>query len=316
MIVGLTNKVNPINPGVFALANNTYCHELESVIRVAVSYGYRLPTDFQLRCINAYIQDLKSAGIWERRDTVFLFGLNSLFTNYNNFSIVQAGHVSLLSPFTYIDLKNPSRIGQLIQTDNSPFFNRCGLQNNTSIAAAGYFVTNFYPGSANNKWLQNDANFTVYISSMGDQTSAPAGGQQIVGLTDTGTPRRVASFVARSTTDTTTGNLNRSNNGGEVTFVAAGVTEQAGKHSLDRTASNLTTYYKNGVSVATSAQASGTIPSTYPIALLTQWVDGVANAQYKRSPLGMFAGGGSLGATLEKLDYEIFTQFKNKIGYQ
>jgi hypothetical protein len=292
-----------------------FCEELKRVLDVAKGKAYQIPVD-SLKYVNTAIQEWKANGIWALRDSIFLFGLNSPQSDFNNFNIIQAGFRNPIIPFSYIDLRNPSRIGTLVQENNSPWFNRAGLQNNPSISASGHFVTNYYPGAAGNKWQQNSASFSVYVSQMGDQSANSGGGQQIVGLTDSGATRRVASLVVRSSADATAGNINRSNNSGEVTFVASGVTEQAGQHSLDRSASNQTTYYKNGSSVATSAQASGTVPNNYPIVLMAQNVDMTTFTRYKRAPLSFFGAGASLGANLQKLDYQIFTDLRTKIGYK
>jgi len=312
MIVGLSNRVLPVNSGVFSITPGRYCKEVENIIEIAKYKGYRLPTDYQLRMLNFYINEQKLNGIWVKRDFVYMFGYNSLFTRYGKHENTSAGELNLLDSFTLIDLKKPTRSATLVQTDQSPFFNEIGVKNNSSIVADGYIDTNYYPTTDAINWTQDNASFCVYVSNRGTQVGG--GGEQIIGLRDSGVTRRICSLNIRTATDTTTGNLNRSNDGGEATFVAAGVSEVAGFHSLDRTASNLTTYYKNGASAGTSAQASGTFnSSTLSIWLLAGNPGG---NEWRRSGLSIACGGGSLGATLQKIDYDIFTQFRTKLGYQ
>lgn len=310
-------KYPDVGHGVFSIPNLKFSKELENVISVANSRAYELPTKYQLKIIDNHINELIANKIWSKLDSFFIFGTGSLRSYYNGFtSIGSANGLNRVLQFNLIDLKNPNRIAALTQVDNSPWMNQAGLQNNTNIVADGHLNTNYYPGASGNNWQQNNASFCVTISRLGDQSANNTNGQQIVSLTDSGAARRVASFVPRSTTDTTTGNINRSNNGAEVTFIAAGVSEQGGNHSLDRTASNLTTYYKDGASVATSAQASGTVPNNYPIVLLAQNIDLTTFTEYRRAPVSIFSAGASLGASLQKINHQIIASTISKFGYK
>lgn len=310
-------KVLPDISGGMAISNGKYCKELEAVIRAAKRKGYQLPTDFQLRMLNFYIQEQISNSIWDKRDSVFMFGYNSLFTHYNNFGDVinspEFGRRQMR--FSLVDLKQPNRVVSLMSTDGTPFWNKAGIQNNNTVVASGYIDTGYCPNTSGNKWLQNDASFCFYLSKLGGQAADSS--MIPFGIRDTTNSRRIASLQVRISGDITLGNLNRSNDAANSTFVASGVTEWAGYHSLDRTASNLTTYYKNGESAGTSAQASGTFNGSTLNAYLLAWNEnGTAGFLYKKTPLGMWAGGGSLGARLQKIDNDIYKDFRTKLGYE
>lgn len=312
MIRGVSNRVNHVNTGVFGITPGRYSKELEAVIQAAKKAGYLIPPSFQLRLVDIYIKELIVNQIWQKRDFVYLLGYNSYYSNRDRFTTVSATEIINQGlKFSLIDLKKPSRIATLFQTAQSPFYNRAGWQNNTSIAAVGYIDTNFYPATDAIQWTQNNASFCVYVSKDGDQTGV--NGENIIGLRDTSVTRRICTLNIRTGANETNGNLNRSNDGGEATFVASGVTEVGGYHSLDRTASNLTTYYKNGASAGTSAQASGTFNGS---ALSVKMLRTTGGTEWKRSPLGYCCGGASLGATLQKIYYELFTNLRIKLGYQ
>jgi len=288
-----------------------YCPELDAVIAVAKSKGYRLPTDYQLRCLNDYINEQKSNGIWQRKDLLYNFLYNSLYSRQLTLAGLEGTNFyPSIESFCRLNLINPLKyeLDKVFYspTDTiNPYYSPIGAINPNN-AYPGYYNTNFIPGVDGVNWSRNSASITSYFSNFRDQSAInfPCGSSNsTISCSSTFSPNNGGN---------TRGAINRTGTGANV--LVSSVSSGVGFHHLDRSASNLTSYYKNGVFVTSNTFASATLDTTYPFFICARNVSGTG-IRYFANPLGMISFNSSLGATLQKIDYEIFTQFRTKLGY-
>jgi hypothetical protein len=288
-----------------------YCKELDDVIAVAKSKGYMLCTDYQLRCLNEYIQEQKINGIWELTDFAYMFGYGGVNNLGNRESLPSTltGSIEQNLRFTYLNLKDPTRF-ELFRTVNGasnrnyPYQTPEGLKTGTGAAADyGYLTMPVLLGSDTVNYSQNNAAFSIFLSSnvvdYPTLINAICFGKQEASGT--------ISFVASNGT----ASLIRINTSG----AGANQISNSFYHGYfvgDRSASNLTTLYRDGVSLGTTTRVSVALSSTiYPEILRLAGSSSV----YRGFPIGILKLSASLGSSLQKTDYEIFTQFRTKLGY-
>jgi hypothetical protein len=284
---------------------------LDLVIQVAKSKGYQLPTDYQLKCLNVYINELISNGIWQRRDLLYVHGFNTLLndgTGIGNPSSESKRYT--IEKFASLNFKSPlqyelTRVTAGGTSARFPYLGAQGWGNGSSTTS--YLSTGWAQTNAVN-WQQNSASFSLYIS---DNTNNNQGQGNVFGIQDTTANRSIRFFP-----------WNASNVAGIRINTTAGIPVSIGSTSTnigywhgDRSASNLTTLYYNGVSNGTVNTASQTLTSNIPLFLTATNQIGTPINTFNFGFVSSFALGASLGATLQKIDFEIFTQFKNKLGY-
>jgi hypothetical protein len=311
-----------VNSGVFSIVNRRYCKELEDVIAVAKSKCYQLPTDYQLRVINFCINEKKSNGILERLDLFYLMGLNSLIVQDSfNTNLVRLRSDSLklestIFPFCSLNIKNPIS-NQLTKEQGTTaqqgitstrFGLRCNGSGSTNWAALN---TNWSPSEGIN-YTQNNAHFSLLIN--GDFPVTANGGNRCLGIRNGSSPTHTSVLLNFQTSTSFAGHINRGANS-TITF-SSGMTNGYGQYVLERTASNLVTAYKNGTSVGTNTGASGALPSDR-FYLFTENLGGVPSTSSLTSGANYvsFQLGASLGATLQKIDYEIMKEFRTRLGF-
>lgn len=308
-------KYPNVGKGVFSIPNQRYCKELEDVIAVANSKGYLLPTDYQLRMLNVYINELKLNRIWSKSDIHYVFGYGGANSIYPalTFGAGEPYRRNNLGDFSKLNLINPNQFELTRGTNGAtnklsyPYHSTLGWK--IGIGAAndtGYLDTGWIIGVNNVKYTLNDAGISFYMSTFDEGT----GNDTITGFSD--------SVAGRTTTIVPSNGTNilvRINTSGAGANAISNTTSQ-GYYIVERTASNLTTVYKNGVSIGTTARASLSLANTYPVYILSQNNTGTSSGAWLKNPLSFIRYGASLGATLQKTDYEIFTAFRTKLGYQ
>jgi hypothetical protein len=297
-----------------------YCAELDLVIQVAKSKGYQLPTDYQLRCLNDLINELKSNTIFSRYDFLYVQGYGSLRSFILTNDGLAAGvlgttkehFTDTLEKFVGLNIVNPNRY-ELIRIPSSrpriPYYNAKGWINVQGLAS-GSFNTQYVAGVNGVNWTQNNAGISVYSCDTTFYTSAA--NSVIIGDRDS-----VTGGVTRSSCSLIPSNGTHAQcqiNSAGTTFNIAN-TDGRGFFRLERTASNLNTLYRNGVQLGTNTQASLAVTSIQPIYLMARNLDGVQNVSFGGG-LSFASAGGALGSTLQKIEYELFTRFRTKLEFQ
>jgi hypothetical protein len=296
-----------VNSGVFGIVTGKFCKEVEYCIAVAKSKGYVLPTDYQLRMLSYYINELKSNSIWSAFDLFYLFSYNSLLSN-NNVKGTAVGNMLNdfnIGNFTKINLIEPDKY-ELQREDFSspagawnPYYSKIGWDNSTNVSSGGkYFNTLWNPALAL-KYSQNDAAITGFVENYNDRAACKIGGVQ---------PSSGArGHIQLQANGTWTGSINSTANQNYSTGNASNI----GYHHVQRTASNLTTWYHNNSSVGTSTAASST-PPTDNFLILYNGNGGFSTVALM--PVGLFRVGASLTEKQRKTDYELYINFRTQLG--
>lgn len=180
------------------------------------------PDTAHASAIDGLVVALKSAGIWSKLDGLWVF----------------AAHHEQASRLNWI---NPG--GTAATAVNSPTFTAdAGWKGDGSTS----YLNTGWIASAGVNFAQNSASWGTWISAgVGNDTAT--GTVIIMGANN-------HRLEPRYTGDTVRGRLNSA---GSTTF-GSGVTTRAGLTAFSRTASNLTTAYRNGASIGTTALASST----------------------------------------------------------
>jgi len=291
-----------------------YCSELDLVIAVAKSKGYVLPTDYQLRMLNFYINEQKSNRIWELRDLVYVHGFNTLLNDGRGIGNPnKESQRSTIENFTKLNFKSPLQY-ELTRTtviDASsarfPYLGATGWGNGNGTNS--YLSTGWTQANGIN-WQQNSASFSVYVANNTNNIETAG---ECLGSIDTVAARCQLRFIPWRADNTAGIRINKTS-GGLPTPIGTTTTNIGYWHG-DRSASNLTTLFKDGISIGTVATASATMLSTQPIYITAFNSTGSIGNTFQAGLLSIVALGGSLGSTLQKIDYEIFTQFRTKLGY-
>jgi len=293
-----------VNSGVFSIPSK-FCKEVEDAILVAKYLGYQLPTDYQLRMLSFYINEQKLNGIWERADLVYLFGYNNLLQN----DIDKISDVTEIMreqndfKFCDINLKNPSKyLGQRViissnvncHHTNRGLFKAIGTNENLP----NEYLTGYDPSIDAVHFELNSASVTAFIGFGEDGLNASNNSTIPAGIVD-----NVVNTGIRF--NTWNGVNNRSGVLNNVTpeNYGSASSNQNGYHHFERTASNALAWYLNSVSVQTRTGASTAIQAG-EVRLVRRF----------SNTLTFFRLGASLGSTLQKIDYQIFTEFKTKLG--
>jgi len=298
-----------VNSGVFGIVTGKYCDELEAVIQYAKSKGYRLPTNYQLTVISQLIGDLKDARIWQRYDLLYVLGLGNLntmeVTTNDNLVTIFGQDKPGVRDFTLINLKNPFLYEgtRIPGVDNRiPIWSYNGMRSPNNSGNGGAINTNYIYGE---NYKQNDAGFSFYCTKDISGTA----NNTVIGRADSTNNRRdVLGFGFAS--QNLSGAINRTNGGNN--YSATPVNTE-GFHRLERTASNLTTYYRNALSIGTSTQASQTLTSDQPFYLGAINSTGTRSFAFPRI-MTYFAIGSSLGSNLIRTETEIFKNYMVKVN--
>ena len=292
-----------------------YCKELDDVIAVANMNGYTLPTDYQLRCTNTLVNELVSNSIFKTYDLLYISGLG--YGNIRPYTLANASLTPVderfinynTGPFTYINYKNP-KLYKLSRVNTSgtaiaPFHSQYGQSNiaGIGVGSLGYFDTGYVPGTNGINWTLNNAGCSVYAPSVGQ-----TGNGTIIGTNDTVNTRIAFTLLISNGT-----NLQTRINGLNTTFNTAN-TDVSGFFRIDRSASNLTTVYKNGVSIGTNTGTPSSMTGTTSLFILSQNLNGSPTSSWPGC-CSFVSLGASLSSSLQKIEYELFTQFRSKLGY-
>jgi hypothetical protein len=312
------NTVGNANGGVFSIPLRKYCVEVENIINVAKSKGYLLPTDYQLRCLNFLINELKLTGIFQTYDIAYVYGYDSLEKYANkeatgNVLFSSTGELkrSLFEPFTLLNIVNPARFEASIvrspTRNNYPWMNELGWSMGRSGIDFGGIDTGWIAKDHAVKWTQNNAGGFIYTHPYLESTNNSSFGVQ-----DTTVNRTTISLLTNSSTNSVVGRINGVNT--NRTYVAAGgVSNGSGHHRLERTGASASQYYRDGIQLGSSTGASATMDGTYSV-----WMGGFSSNGLRQScnvaPISFGGLGAALGVSMVKLEYDIFTEFRNRLN--
>lgn len=302
--------------GAFGIIVGDYCTELKDVLSVAKSKGYDTPTKFQLLMIDFLLKELKASGVFRLYDCLYVSGLNSsksqISRSTNSEFINDPYNPNTLIAFSTINIKNPLQFNCTIINggDNRlPLYTARGIKS-VSLTGNPGLDTGYVPKDLTGaNWTQNNAGFFCYVA---DNDNKSTTNMLVAGSRDTVNNRSYLAF-APNFGGQITGQINVTT-GGVSNFGA--ITNSNGFFRLERTASNLTTCYLNSVSTGTNAGASSTLLATTSMYILARNIDGAVSNTWRNNPISFIGFGASLGSTLQKIEYEIFTQFRTKLGYQ
>lgn len=178
------------------------------------------PDDARKELIDDLVGALKTAGVWTKLDVLYLVAAHD----------AQAARVNWKSPGTY-DLT----------AVNSPTFTTD--RGYAGDGTTSYLTTGFDPSGGGFNYTQNSVSIGAWARSGADTGSL---GATLIGAT-------TAFLIPRSTSDTLRG---RTNQGSSSNCSDTSITTRFGLSVLNRSASNLTTGYRNGVAKGTYATAS------------------------------------------------------------
>jgi hypothetical protein len=310
-----------INSAVFSINNGKYCERLQNVIAHALSKGYILPTQYQLRCINFLLNELEYNKIIETYDLLYILGFNSL-RSYNRkyipaeFNVGRPYIIDTTIKFASINYINPNK-NELIRIqgsrDNYPYYGPKGIVGNSSGISNIFsgWNTQFLFGVDNIKWIQNNAGFSFYAAY--DLDEAGTGNNWVCGLRDSVNLR---TYIRCTRLNGTNFQFNINATTTTLANIANTNLQKLGWFRIERSASNLSTLYIDGNQIGTATQASGTlIPTTHPLILQSYSTDGTLSGASMVSPLSYYALGSHIGLTLQKTEFQIFTEFRNRLNY-
>lgn len=180
------------------------------------------PAPARKRLINRTIRFLEATDVWDKLDQLMVF----------------AAHDSQAA------LLNWTGIGLDGENDGASFTQDRGF---TGDGVADCIDTNVDPTSPFYQYAQNSASISVWSRTSGQRT----------GLTMGQLSSGRASLITRNGSDQAVGSINNTS----LVTLASGVTDGSGLFTLSRTASNLTTLYRNGVSIGSTAQSAGAEPT-------------------------------------------------------
>lgn len=282
-----------------------YCRELDLVIRVAKAKGYTIPPDYQLRMVNIFLNEGKE--LFERYEACYFFGYNLDYYNTFQDSISNILYGTSFEKFTLLNLCNPLqyeavRVNQTT-VSNNPYLSKNGWMHTSNGSTDGAIDTGYNTATAT-KWARNDAGLSIYCSKQNETETAGGG----IGYTDSTNNRRSA--LNPNVAGSVAGRINGTN--ANSTYGAN--TSRFGMTRLERTASNLTTGYRLGVSNGTNTNASQTLTSNLSISIIGLTTPTTYNGPF-RTPIGFAAMGAALGSSLAKLEHELVTQLMTKLNY-
>lgn len=304
--IGTNSKLFQRGSGHFHIIDQyKYCKELDLVIQVANSKGYQLPTDYQLRCLNVLINERISNGIWAKRDLSYVFGYGDItgfgdnsrslpnLTLINQYNTLKYGfpQLNLKSPLQYQAIPVPSAGIYHVITKN-------GFCKVATSSDANYLEITFNPSTNAVKYTLNDCSVSSYLSNEYAGIIASTQPSGVFGHLTDGT--NFVRFNPYNGSTLRNGALNTT------AFDNYGTpSTTAGYHHFERTSSTALNWFVNGISVQTRSRTTSAIPNVSTIRL----------SERLTSTISSFDLGGSLGSTLQKIDYEIFTQFRSKLNF-
>ncbi len=284
-----------------------YCRELDLVIQVAKSKGYQLPTDYQLRMLNFYIEELKSNGLFFNNDLLYWFGYNSLLTDveYNSNTNIPNFTAQNIKDFTRLNIVNPLRneltIGVGLSMGNNPRLTKFGWQNSYNTGATqGVWLSTGWASNQGVNYTQNNARITIGVSQYNDNV---AGTFAMSGNGSGGTLSNI--FM-----QWVNGDFRWRLNDNTTTASAVALTTKRGLHSINRSASNAVQWYVNGVSTATKTTASSVVNANI-LTILT-----AVGINTFNQPIDYFKVGSSYTASQQLIETQIYNYMRSKLGYQ
>jgi hypothetical protein len=305
-----------VNSGVFSYNTGKYCAEVEKLISVALYKGYILPTDYQLRCLDVLIKELISNKIFQTYDILYVYGYNTLLkygpkdadvTTY--FPTGNGYNRPDFEKFTLLNITNPERFEATIvkspSRNNYPFLNELGHTMGRSGIDFGAIDTGWIAKDHAVKWQLNNAGAFIYTHAFQE-----VGGQPAFGVHDS-TVNRTTVSLQTNNSGAVTGRIN-----GTVTnrtYVASGITSGAGHHRLERTGATASQYYRDGLQLGTSTGTGGTMLGTYSV-FMGGFSNNGARGSCNTGPISFGGLGSSIGQTLSKIEYDIFTSFRQKLN--
>jgi len=327
-LVGNDKRTLHLNSGVFSIPSLRYCKEVEDTIRTAKFLNYMQPTEYQLRVLSDTISELKTNRIWSEYDVCWAFGYNSQLAYEKSFRYADVGSGNLIFPttvvfqerprsplenFTFLNLKNPlafqcSLVKGTIRP-NYPFYSEKGWCSGNPGGGTdfGALSTNWVAKDNGVKWTQNNAGGMIYLNKEND-TAVNA---YCIGDLDSVNTRTTFRLMPYGASGQIIGLINTNNT--TRTYVASGITTAGGVNRLERTSSTLATFYRDGVSLGTNTNTGSTILSTLPLYICAFNQDGSRIAGIRNAVMSV-ALGAALGATLTKVEADIWTNYAAKMG--
>lgn len=305
-----------INSGVFSYNTGKYCAEVEKLISVARYKGYILPTEYQLQCLDVLIKELISNKIFQTYDILYVYGYNTLLKYGPKdadtsiyFSTTNSYNRPDFEKFTLLNITNPDRFEATIVKSptryNYPFLNELGHTMGRTGLDFGGIDTGWIAKDHAVKWTQNNAGGFIYTHQFEE-----IGNQPSFGVNDT-TLNRTTIHLITNNGGNVAGRINGVNT--NRTYVSAGVSNGYGHHRLERTGASASQYYRDGVQLGSSTGSSASMIGTYSV-----WMGGFSNNGSRGScncgPISFGGLGSSIGSNLSKIEYDIFTNFRQKLN--
>jgi hypothetical protein len=249
--------------------------DYQAILDYAESQNLQLPSDAQQLIQNSFVVDLKNRGIWDGLDLLYVFATNGD------------------RDFAKINWKNPGT-NNATEIDSLTFIADAGFAGN---GTSSYLDTGWAPNPDAVNFSQDEGGAFIHINTdRAGGTIAEFGCRGNGGGATNGDTNLRAKGL--------TGLANWGVNGNGVGVSAGGST--VGFHHLRRTSSTALDYYKNGVSFATSSQASTTL-STRDMVICAQSFDGVV-ASFSTCQITVFGIGASLQGKESQL-YEAWNDY-------
>lgn len=234
------------------------------------------PSTPYIIAINTFIKTLIADGNWNELDRLWVFAQEIL-------------------AYGFISLPNPTSTQITAPTVTPTFTANQGLAGN---GATMYVTTNYTPSIDGVKWTQNSASFGLYTrTAQAASSEIIMGSYNGVSLGSFMTPRFTGDsslYVVNSATNQTTAN-----------------TVTQGLFATSRAAAGAEKMWRNGVNLATSAQASVAV-SDKPLFILAWNNNGVASNFSTNQTSMAFIGSGAIDQL--KL-YTAFQTFATTIGF-
>lgn len=240
-----------------------------------ISYLSPRPSAFFINAVNALVIDLKNAGAWRKLDRFWIFATE------------QADHARY-------SLVNPSSTPCTVT--GAPTF--VASRGYTGVSNTGYLRSNYNPSS-------DAVNYTLNNCCMGVYSRTDSANSNFdMGASDASNDSWLLSRIA---SNRTSHRMNASSGG-----VEGLTTTSLGFNVVERSASNLSTSYQNGVALAPSSSDLSTAIPIREFYLLTRNGNGTPATSSGRQQSLAFVGGDSLN---QLAFYNAVQKFATKIGF-
>lgn len=303
--------------GAFGIITGRYCSELVNVINVAKAKGYKLPTDYQLRCLDVLIKELKEVKVFQTYDLLYIYGYNSLdkYAQKEAFGSVLFSNTGELprpdfEKFTLLNFIDPTSFELQIQRsptrNNYPFTNELGWTSGKAGVDFGGLDTGWVAGVDGINWTQNNAGGFCYTHEYLPNAAS------VFGVQDGSVTRTTFYLLTNNASNAVVGRIN-GNNTNRTYVSAGGVSTGNGHHRLQRTGASASAYYRDGVQLGTSTGASATMTGTYSLWALGYSTNGVRSS-CDTSPMSYCGLGSALTDAQVKHESDIFKNYREKLA--